>query len=82
MLQPGGNVVSLIKPHYEAPANLLRGGVLIGDAIENILKMVKLDFAAADFEVLAITPSPLKGTKGNIEFLAHLRPNWSQGHRM
>src|ERR1051325_337975 len=35
-IETGGDVVTLIKPHYEASASLLRGGVLQTDAIDKI----------------------------------------------
>ena len=74
LIEAGGDVVTLIKPHYEASASLLRGGVLQTDAIDTILQLVKTDIAEAGFEIRQMTQSPLKGAKGNVEFLAHLHP--------
>jgi 23S rRNA (cytidine1920-2'-O)/16S rRNA (cytidine1409-2'-O)-methyltransferase len=74
MLAPAGEVVTLIKPHYEADAKLLRRGVLPPEQLDAVLEHVKSDIAAAQFEVVAITTSPIKGAKGNVEMLAHLQP--------
>jgi 23S rRNA (cytidine1920-2'-O)/16S rRNA (cytidine1409-2'-O)-methyltransferase len=73
LIAPGGDVVTLIKPHYEAEARHLRGGVLLEDQLDAVLELVKADVAAAGLTWHALTRSPLKGAKGNVEFLAHLR---------
>ena len=74
VLASGGSVVTLIKPHYEAEAKQLRGGVLPSEALQSIVENVKRDIAAAGFAMIAITDSPIRGAKGNAELLAHLRP--------
>ncbi len=74
LLAPGGEVVSLIKPHYEADPRQLRGGVLPAADLPAVLDQVRAEVAAADFAWLALTESPLKGSKGNTEFLVHLKP--------
>src|SRR5262245_46627649 len=60
-----GNVVSLIKPHYESPPKLLRKGVLPADQIAGVIEAIKNDIAAAQFELVQLTDSPIKGAKGN-----------------
>jgi 23S rRNA (cytidine1920-2'-O)/16S rRNA (cytidine1409-2'-O)-methyltransferase len=72
MIAPSGQVISLIKPHYEAEAKLLRGGVLPAAETENVLDGVQRDIHAAGFAIKGITTSPIKGAKGNVEFLALL----------
>lgn len=72
-LRPGGRVVTLVKPHYEAPPSLLRRGVLPGEALPQVLASVQADVASAGFEALAWTDSPIKGAKGNREMLAMLQ---------
>mgnify|MGYP005838220555 CR=1 FL=1 len=74
MLEPGGQVVTLIKPHYEAPQSALRRGILLPDQVERVLRQVRGDIAAAGFHILQTVTSPIKGAKGNTEFLAWLRP--------
>jgi 23S rRNA (cytidine1920-2'-O)/16S rRNA (cytidine1409-2'-O)-methyltransferase len=73
MLGPSGTVVSLIKPHYEAEASQLRGGVLREEHLDSVLSFVQRDCDAAGFDVIAQTPSPLRGAKGNAELLWLLR---------
>jgi 23S rRNA (cytidine1920-2'-O)/16S rRNA (cytidine1409-2'-O)-methyltransferase len=74
LLGPAGIVVTLIKPHYEAAATLLRKGILDIDQIPAVLIAVRADIEAAGFEQLQIVESPVKGSKGNTEFLAMLKP--------
>jgi len=73
LIGPAGFVVTLIKPHYEAAASLLRKGILDVDQIPAVLIAVRADVEAAGFEQLQIVESPVKGSKGNTEFLAMLR---------
>lgn len=74
MIAPDGHVVSLIKPHYEADASLLRQGVLPEESVDDVVREVELHLLDAGFELLGTTRSPIKGAKGNVEVLAHLRP--------
>lgn len=73
MLAADGNVVSLIKPHYEAPSGMLRKGILPAERLDEVLEAVKRDIEQAGFQIARITPSPIKGAKGNAEVLAWLR---------
>jgi 23S rRNA (cytidine1920-2'-O)/16S rRNA (cytidine1409-2'-O)-methyltransferase len=73
VLAGGGDVVSLVKPHYEAAASLLRKGILPTEELPAVLDGVWAEAAAAGFEVVATVPSPIKGAKGNTEVLAWLR---------
>ena len=73
VLWAGGSVVTLIKPHYEADAKLLRGGVLPGESRTAVVEIVKRDIASAEFDLISITESPILGAKGNSELLAHLK---------
>ena len=74
LLKPGGRVVTLIKPHYEADPKLLRDGVLPTDAVDATVNAVREQAVALGFAVLAVTPSPILGShgKGNVEVLALL----------
>ncbi len=73
MLADQGVAISLIKPHYEAAAASLRKGILQPDALKGVLRAVEADIRAAGFELAARIPSPIKGSKGNVELLALLR---------
>lgn len=74
MVRSGGWVVSLIKPHYEAKAAQLRKGILPREQVKGIFEEVAVDIAAAGFDLLAATFSPMTGGGGNTELLAWLRP--------
>jgi 23S rRNA (cytidine1920-2'-O)/16S rRNA (cytidine1409-2'-O)-methyltransferase len=74
MVLGDGLVVSLIKPHYEADAALLRRGVLLIEELESVLAVVMGDIPAAGFKVVGTTASPITGSKGNTEVLALLAP--------
>jgi 23S rRNA (cytidine1920-2'-O)/16S rRNA (cytidine1409-2'-O)-methyltransferase len=67
------NVVTLIKPHYEADAKLLRKGILPEEQIAAVLDAVRRDIEQVGFKLISSTTSPIKGAKGNTEILAHLR---------
>jgi 23S rRNA (cytidine1920-2'-O)/16S rRNA (cytidine1409-2'-O)-methyltransferase len=73
LLAPGGVVVTLIKPHYEAAPALLRRGVLPAEQLDQVVRQVMADIAAAGLHLVAQTPSPIKGSKGNREILALVR---------
>ncbi len=74
MVSDDGRVVTLIKPHYEAEPALLVKGVLPEEEVDGVVHAVHADIVAADFELLQTVRSPIKGSKGNAEVLALLRP--------
>ena len=76
LLKPagGGEVVVLIKPHYEAPKEWLRKGVLPEEKLAEVLAAVERDIRDAGFTTVQTTPSPIRGGEGNAEVLAWLRP--------
>ena len=74
MLGTEGAILTLIKPHYEAPKGLLRKGILPHDALPEVLDLVRSDITRSGFAILAETQSPITGAKGNVEYLAHLKP--------
>ena len=73
LLAPGGQVVSLIKPHYEADKPMLRKGILQDQHLPAVLDQVKADIPAAGFELVQLIDSPILGAQGNRELLAWLR---------
>jgi len=77
LLKPGGEIVSLIKPQFEAGKKAVdKGrGVITDPAIhEEVISMVqKFGTEELGLEWLGLSTSPIKGPKGNIEFLAHWR---------
>jgi 23S rRNA (cytidine1920-2'-O)/16S rRNA (cytidine1409-2'-O)-methyltransferase len=73
LLSPGGDVVALIKPHYEAERSWLVKGILPRVRLEEVMSAVLHDIDAAGFQVIARTDSPILGGEGNAEVLVHLR---------
>lgn len=75
LLGPGGQVVALVKPQFEAGrADVPRGGVLRDPAVHRrVLLQLADDAAAADLVPVGVTASPRSGRQGNREFLALLR---------
>lgn len=73
LLAGGGTVVTLIKPHYEADKAWLVKGVLPADRVDAVVEAVRADVAAAGFDVVGLTRSPILGGQGNTEVLARLR---------
>lgn len=70
-LKEDGSIISLIKPHYEAPKEYLAKGRLEDEYIEEVLKKVKNDIFAIGGRVVDVVESPIVGEKGkNREFLA------------
>src|SRR3712207_99029 len=65
MVRPGGAVVTLIKPHYEADRSQLKKGILPEDAVEAVVDRAGSDIRAAGFELLRTVRSPILGAKGN-----------------
>ncbi len=74
VIKPSGSVISLFKPHYEAPSDLLVDGVLPDDACPGVMQSILADAKACHFNVAAVTSSPLRGHGGNQEFFVHLIP--------
>lgn len=74
-LAPEGEIISLIKPHYEAALEMLRGGVLAEEHVEEVLDLVRSVLSDVGLTLVGETESPIRGTGGNREFLWHLRPS-------
>jgi 23S rRNA (cytidine1920-2'-O)/16S rRNA (cytidine1409-2'-O)-methyltransferase len=73
VLSDGGDVVTLVKPHYEADPKLLRKGVLPADQLESVVAGVEQDVRAAGFDIVNRVDSPIRGAKRNQELLLLLR---------
>lgn len=72
ILKPAGAVVTLVKPHYEAPKERLRKGVLEDDQARDVLESVKTDVGRMGWRIAGEMESPLRGHGGNREYLLYL----------
>ncbi len=74
ILHPDAPMVCLVKPQFEAGREKVGKNGVVRDATVHleVLQGFALSAANAGFGVKDITFSPIKGPKGNIEFLAHL----------
>lgn len=75
LLSPGGEIVALIKPQFEAGREQVgkKGVVKDINVHYEVIKKV-LDFARSiDLYVAGLSFSPIKGPEGNIEYLAFLK---------
>ena len=79
LARPGGDIVVLIKPQFEAGRReASRGKGVIRDpgVWRQALVGVIAAFEAAGAAMMGVMVSPLRGADGNVEFLAHLRPGF------
>jgi 23S rRNA (cytidine1920-2'-O)/16S rRNA (cytidine1409-2'-O)-methyltransferase len=74
-LAPGGDIVALVKPQFEAGRERLGRGGVVRDANVHraVLREVRDAAAELGLRAVAVTPSPLLGPAGNREFLMRLR---------
>lgn len=75
VVSPDADVVLLVKPQFEVGRTAVKGGlvtnpVLRADAVASVLWKAW----DAGLGTLGIVSSPIAGTHGNIEFVAHLAP--------
>lgn len=73
--EAGGQLLALIKPQFEAGRQEVnRGGGVISDPqVHRRVVCEVLEMAQANgYGIQGLAVSPLKGPKGNVEFLAHL----------
>jgi 23S rRNA (cytidine1920-2'-O)/16S rRNA (cytidine1409-2'-O)-methyltransferase len=75
LLAPGGRVIALVKPQFEAGRNdVPRGGVVRDTAVHRrVLVRLAADAVEAGFAAVNLMASPRTGRQGNREFLALLR---------
>ncbi|MFQ5350104.1 MAG: TlyA family RNA methyltransferase, partial [Thermoanaerobaculia bacterium] len=78
LLVPGGLLVPLIKPQFEAGRREVgKGGVVRDEAVRaRVIRKVAAELAASGFALKGIVDSPVRGAKGNLEAFACLeRPS-------
>ena len=75
LLNPGANVVALVKPQFEAGrAEVGKGGIVRDPAVHHrVLEAVTSAANTLGLVRHGAIPSPIEGMEGNREFLLHLR---------
>lgn len=72
LLKDGGEVVALIKPQFEAGREQVGKGVVRNPQVHiQVLNRVTDMLMSAELAVKALTFSPIRGPKGNIEYLVY-----------
>jgi 23S rRNA (cytidine1920-2'-O)/16S rRNA (cytidine1409-2'-O)-methyltransferase len=71
LAKPGGKLVALVKPQFEAGREEVgKGGVVRDpDVHERVCAQAKDWVVSQGWTVLGVTPSPITGPEGNVEFL-------------
>ena len=75
ILTPGGEMVCLIKPQFEAGKDKVgkKGVVRERKVHEDVIRDVTGMAAGLGFEILGLDYSPIRGPEGNIEYLMYIR---------
>lgn len=73
LLKPGGHILALVKPQFEAGREQVgKGGVVRDPAVHEAVLHDLLAWAPANgLQTQGLISSPLRGPAGNIEFLVH-----------
>jgi 23S rRNA (cytidine1920-2'-O)/16S rRNA (cytidine1409-2'-O)-methyltransferase len=74
-----GIIIALIKPQFESvKKELKKGGVIDNPEIHRRICEDYRDWftSRCKMKVIGITPSPIKGPKGNIEFLIYVKNSY------
>jgi len=76
LLEPGADVVALVKPQFEAARGEVgKGGIVRDDAVRQRVAEEVADAALAlGLRRAGVTESPIAGAEGNRELLLHLVP--------
>jgi 23S rRNA (cytidine1920-2'-O)/16S rRNA (cytidine1409-2'-O)-methyltransferase len=75
LVKPGSDIIALIKPQFEVGKGQVGKGGVVRDPDQHaqVIEKIKLMAAQAGCQVMHLCESPILGTKGNREFLIHLR---------
>ena len=81
LLTPQADVVALVKPQFEVgKGDVGKGGIVKSpEKHQQAVAAVRACAESVGFAALGVTESPIKGAKGNTEFLMHLRVKRLEG---
>lgn len=76
-----GRILTLIKPQFEAGRNQVGKHGVVREPLthERVLREIRDACPLFGWGLRALTYSPIKGPKGNIEFLGDVRPGMAEG---
>jgi 23S rRNA (cytidine1920-2'-O)/16S rRNA (cytidine1409-2'-O)-methyltransferase len=74
-LKSQGEIIALIKPQFEAERKQIgKGGVVKNEVVRlEVVENIKSAFGKMGLTVLGTTTSPIKGPKGNVEYLIYVK---------
>ncbi len=74
LISADGQVVALIKPQFEVGKGLVgKGGIIKDERLhQQVLERIRGLAVDLNCKVLGLIDSPIRGAKGNLEFLIHL----------
>jgi 23S rRNA (cytidine1920-2'-O)/16S rRNA (cytidine1409-2'-O)-methyltransferase len=74
-VKPNGRILALIKPQFEAGKGMVGKGGVVNDPVlhETIIDDLKRFFTAQELDCGPVIPSPIRGQRGNQEFILLLR---------
>lgn len=73
-LKPNGDIIALLKPHYEAEPQILRKGKLPEEILPEVLTSVIQKLEQLGVKIISTIESPVVGRKGgNREYLLYLK---------
>ena len=69
--KPGGRLIALIKPQFEAARDEIGKGGVVRDPVVHarVCEEVAAWLTGRGWRVVGVTPSPITGPEGNVEFL-------------
>jgi 23S rRNA (cytidine1920-2'-O)/16S rRNA (cytidine1409-2'-O)-methyltransferase len=73
--KPGGGLIALVKPQFEAERGEIgKGGVVRDSAVHERVSAAAAGWVRSrGWEAVGLTPSPITGPEGNVEFLLAAR---------
>lgn len=75
LLNSPGEVVALIKPQFEVDKDEVGKGGVVRDEKKRleVVEKIRNEVLDKNLEVVGVTESPIKGPKGNVEYLIYFR---------
>lgn len=74
-LKPGGGILALIKPQFEATRKDVGKGGIMRDEEKRMMAVESIKMAASEccLRPVGVMQSPIKGRKGNVEYFIYMK---------